>query len=110
MRQRLSEQFDRWLERTAQSQIAPFERFARSLKEDYDAVKVGVTLETSNGQVEGQIKTTPTWIYLVASTGVALLAGSTAWYLRKRRQMTPLRLVSSFATSPQTIQVAQTDK
>jgi transposase len=55
VRQRQSEQFDRWLERAEQSQIAPFERFARSLKEDYDAVKAGVTLETSNGQVEGQI-------------------------------------------------------
>ena len=49
--QRQSEQFDRWLERAEQSQIVPFERFARSLKEDYDAVKAGVTLETSNGQV-----------------------------------------------------------
>jgi len=55
VRQRQSEQFDRWLERAEQSQIAPFEHFARSLKEDYDAVKAGVTLETSNGQVEGQI-------------------------------------------------------
>lgn len=55
VRQRQSEQFDLWLERAEQSQIAPFERFARSLKEDYDAVKAGVTLETSNGQVEGQI-------------------------------------------------------
>lgn len=55
VRQRQSKQFDRWLERAEQSQIAPFQRFARSLKEDYDAVKAGVTLETSNGQVEGQI-------------------------------------------------------
>jgi transposase len=55
VRQRQSEQFDRWLERAEQSQITPFERFARSLKEDYDAVKAGVTLENSNGQVEGQI-------------------------------------------------------
>lgn len=55
VRQRQSEQFDLWLERAEQSQIAPFERFARSLKEDYDAVKAGVTPATSNGQVEGQI-------------------------------------------------------
>lgn len=55
VRQKQSEQFDPWLERAEQSQIAPFERFARSLKEDYDAVKAGVTLETSNGPIEGQI-------------------------------------------------------
>ncbi len=30
-------------------------RFALSLGEDYEAVKAGVTLEWSNGQVEGQI-------------------------------------------------------
>ena len=55
VRQRQSEALDLWLERAEQSQVAPFERFARSLKEDYDAVKAGVTLATSNGQVEGQI-------------------------------------------------------
>jgi transposase len=55
VRQRQFEQFDPWLERAEQSQIAPFERFAQSLREDYDAVKAGVTLPTSNGQVEGQI-------------------------------------------------------
>lgn len=55
VRQRHSEQFDPWLERAEQSQVSPFERFARSLREDYDAVKAGVTLSTSNGQVEGQI-------------------------------------------------------
>lgn len=55
VRQRQSQQFDPWLERAEGSQLAPFERFARSLREDYDAVKAGVTLSTSNGQVEGQI-------------------------------------------------------
>lgn len=55
VRQRQSEQFDPWLERAEQSQLVPFERFARSLKEDYAAVKAGLTLPISNGQVEGQI-------------------------------------------------------
>ena len=55
VRQRHSNQLDLWLERAEQSRLAPFERFARSLKEDYDAVKAGVTLAISNGQVEGQI-------------------------------------------------------
>ncbi|WP_197036194.1 transposase [Fischerella sp. PCC 9605] len=55
VRQRQSKQFDPWLEQAEQSQLAPFERLARSLREDYDAVKAGITLSTSNGQVEGQI-------------------------------------------------------
>lgn len=55
VRQRQSEQLNPWLERAEQSQLAPFERFARSLREDYAAVKAGVSLSTSNGPVEGQI-------------------------------------------------------
>lgn len=55
VRQRQPEQLDPWLERAEQSNLAPFTRFARSLRDDYDAVKAGVTLPTSNGQVEGQI-------------------------------------------------------
>ena len=55
VRQRQSEQLNPWLERAEQSQLAPFERFARSLREDYAAVKAGVRLSTSNGPVEGQI-------------------------------------------------------
>jgi transposase len=31
------------------------QRFARRLREDYDAVKAGVTLPWSNGPVEGHI-------------------------------------------------------
>ena len=34
--------------------IKAFQTFANGLTEDYDAVKAGVTLEVSNGQVEGQ--------------------------------------------------------
>ncbi len=36
------------------SSVRAFQRFAKSLMDDYDAVKAGVTLEVSNGQVEGQ--------------------------------------------------------
>lgn len=50
-----SEQFDACLERAEQSELPPFVRFAWSLHDDYNAVKAGVTLTTSNGQVEGQI-------------------------------------------------------
>lgn len=55
VRQRRFEQFDAWLECAEQSELPPFVRFARSLRDDYNAVKAGVTFTTSNGQVEGQI-------------------------------------------------------
>ncbi|GFE69058.1 hypothetical protein CFPU101_16680 [Chroococcus sp. FPU101] len=55
IRQRKPEKFDLWLERAIQSQIRPFQRFAEGLKEDYQAVKFAMTLNVSNGQVEGQI-------------------------------------------------------
>jgi transposase len=55
VRQRQFEQFDAWLEVTEQSEFPPFIRFARGLRDDYNAVKAGVTLATSNGPVEGQI-------------------------------------------------------
>ena len=55
VRQRQFEQFDAWLERAEQSEFPPFIRFARSLRDDYNAVKAGVMLATSNGSVEGQI-------------------------------------------------------
>jgi transposase len=49
------EQLDDWLKRAEDSQIAPLMRFARRLREDYDAIRAGVTLPTSNVPVEGQI-------------------------------------------------------
>ncbi len=55
VRQRQFEQFDGWLEQAEGSGLASFVRFVRSLRNDYDAVKAGVTFTTSNGQVEGQI-------------------------------------------------------
>jgi len=54
VRQRLPEQLDGWLTDARNSSIKAFSSFAKGLKEDYDAVKAGVTLEVSNGQVEGQ--------------------------------------------------------
>jgi len=55
VRQRQPEQLDPWLEKAFKSQLSPFNRFAKRLREDYDAVKAGVTLPWSNGQTEGQI-------------------------------------------------------
>lgn len=55
VRHRQGEQLDQWLERAFQSALPPFRRFAESLKEDYAAVKVGLTLAVSNGPTEGHI-------------------------------------------------------
>jgi transposase len=54
VRQRLPQQFDGWLERAKNSSSKAFQSFAKGLKEDYDAVKNALTLEVSNGVVEGQ--------------------------------------------------------
>lgn len=50
-----SEQLEPWLELAEHCHLSAFRRFAKSLREDYDAVKAGVTLSVSNGPVEGQI-------------------------------------------------------
>lgn len=55
VRQRQPEELDTWLERAAASCLSAFERFARGLRDDYEAVKAGLTLPWSTGPVEGQI-------------------------------------------------------
>lgn len=55
VRTRQPEQLDLWLAQADNSIVSPFRRFAKSLREDYDAVKAGVTLWVSNGPVEGHI-------------------------------------------------------
>ncbi|MEO1686094.1 MAG: ISL3 family transposase [Cyanobacteria bacterium J06631_12] len=54
VRNRLPEQLDDWLKNAMNSSVKAFQTFAKGLTEDYEAVKAGVTLEVSNGQVEGQ--------------------------------------------------------
>ena len=54
MRGRLPDALDSWLETAKNSTIKAFQSFAKGLIEDYEAVKAGVTLEVSNGPVEGQ--------------------------------------------------------
>ncbi|MBV8884467.1 MAG: ISL3 family transposase [Chroococcidiopsidaceae cyanobacterium CP_BM_RX_35] len=54
VRQRLPDGLDNWLEAAINGSIKAFGSFAKGLKEDYDAVKAGLTLEVSNGPVEGQ--------------------------------------------------------
>jgi transposase len=53
VRQRLPDQLDAWLQAAKTSSIQAFVNFAKGLEEDYDAVKAGLTLEVSNGPVEG---------------------------------------------------------
>lgn len=55
VRQRLPQHLDPWLELAIASGLAPFRRFAQRLREDYAAVKAGVTLPWSNGPTEGHI-------------------------------------------------------
>ncbi len=55
LRQREGERLDLWIEDAASSGIEDLTRFALGLRDDYDAVQAGLTLEYSNGQVEGQV-------------------------------------------------------
>lgn len=55
VRQRQPSQFDPWLVQADSSNLNAFRRFAKGLREDYDAVKAGVTLSISNSPVEGHI-------------------------------------------------------
>ena len=55
VRQRQPAQLDPWLERAAASALEAVRRFARSLRDDYAAVKAGVTLPWNSGPVEGHI-------------------------------------------------------
>jgi len=55
VRLRQPAQFDAWLVRASKSTLHPFQRFAKGLRDDYAAIKAGITLRWSNGPVEGQI-------------------------------------------------------
>jgi len=55
VRQRQPAQLDPWLERAASSALEALQRFAQGLRDDYAAVKAGVTLPWSSGPVEGHI-------------------------------------------------------
>jgi hypothetical protein len=55
IRQRQGVPLDPWLERAAQSTLGMFRRFAQGLRDDYAAVKAGMTLPWSTGPVEGHM-------------------------------------------------------
>ncbi len=55
VRQRQPEALDAWLERASTSALEAIRRFTSGLRDDYAAVKAGVTLPWSSGPVEGHI-------------------------------------------------------
>jgi transposase len=55
LRERKGEQFDSWLQRVEQQGVAELQSFAQGLRKDYDAVKAGLTLQWSQGAVEGHV-------------------------------------------------------
>jgi transposase len=55
VRARQPDQLDPWLAGAAESPCVPLQRFAKGLRDDYDAVKAGVTFPWSTGPVEGHI-------------------------------------------------------
>jgi transposase len=55
VRQRQPAQLDPWLQRATTSALEALQRFASGLREDYEAIKAGVTLPWSTSPVEGHI-------------------------------------------------------
>jgi transposase len=54
-RERQGERLDAWIETAVGSEIAELRRYAVGLRDDYAAVRAGLTRAESNGQTEGQI-------------------------------------------------------
>jgi transposase len=55
LRERQGERLDAWLEKAENQGISELRSFAQGLKRDYDAVKAGLTLQWSQGAVEGHV-------------------------------------------------------
>ena len=55
LRTRQPDCLDSWLERAKTSAVSALRRFAHGLRDDYAAIKAGVTVPWSNGPVEGHI-------------------------------------------------------
>ena len=55
VRQRQPERLDPWLQRVTSSALEALQRFATGLRDDYAAIKAGVTLPWSTSPVEGHI-------------------------------------------------------
>ena len=55
LRERKGERLDSWLARVEQQGVTELQSFAQGLRKDYDAVKNGLTLQWSQGPVEGHV-------------------------------------------------------
>lgn len=55
MRKKKAELLDSWINNALKSGLENLKRFAQGLQHDYDAVKAALTMDWSNGQVEGQV-------------------------------------------------------
>jgi len=55
IKDRKADQLDDWITEATQTGIAHLKRFTAGLQRDYQAVKAGLSMEWSNGQLEGQI-------------------------------------------------------
>jgi transposase len=55
VRQRQGERLDTWIAQVLEQGVPELQAFAKGLQKDYEAVKAGLTLEWSQGQVEGHI-------------------------------------------------------
>jgi transposase len=55
LRTRQGDHLDHWLAQVQEQGIPELRSFAQGLRKDYDAVKAGLSLEWSQGQVEGQV-------------------------------------------------------
>lgn len=55
LRQRGGHLLDSWLIEVEQSGIRALVQFAKGIREDYEAIRAALTLEVSNGPVEGQV-------------------------------------------------------
>ena len=55
IRQRWADMLDKWLQRSASSNISCLTTFASGITQDYDAVRAALETMWSNGQAEGQI-------------------------------------------------------
>ena len=53
LRQREVNALDPWLNKAMASTLKPFQSFASGLVDDYAAVKASLTIDVSNGPVEG---------------------------------------------------------
>jgi transposase len=55
LRERQGEQLDAWLKLVKEQGVAELQSFAQGLERDYEAVKAGLTLQWSQGPVEGHV-------------------------------------------------------